>query len=378
MPDNFDIEQHLARLAPPSIPVEAWDRDNINVYAVRTWKRSFSVSVLAGMLTEPTLHANGIRLDWLQRLVFAKAGGERKPKPPELSRALNLGLDKARVLRLEDPTEDLFCDLIVSRHGNFRIFTGHWETPGPYTQTLLDAFEALPPAPQKDASLNCVYAILRLSDELARRANVDRLTQSGGEPAAVIDVPNAHALERLAARVRFTNDELAGLGIDRQALSPFVLETDHFSYIGTTEPGDSPLEFHPLLEDSGGVTVASPPGISMAVRAVLVGAAKRGGLENLLLSHLLTEQEHYAEGTGFWPALKIRLGAPDQHFLRSSVLQSSEGRHLQIIQVPVTFDQFPQKAFASVRRMASEVNCALAKKVSGFWDHVRQQRNVRD
>jgi hypothetical protein len=378
IPENFDIERRLARLAPPSIPLEAWARENVNVYAARTWKRSFCVSVLAGLLTEPTLYANGIRLDWLQRLVFAKANGERKPKPPELSRALNLGFDKARVLRLEDPAEDLFCDLIVSRHGNFRIFTGHWETPGPYTQTLLDAFEALRPVPQKDAALNCVYAILRLSDELARRANVDRLTQSGGEPGAVIDVPDARVLKRLAARVRFTNDELTALGIDRQALSPFVLEACHFSYIGTTEPGDSPLEFHPLLQDSDGVTVASPPGISMAVRAVLVDVAKRGGLEDLLFSHLLTEQEHYSEGTGFWPALKIGLGARDQHFLRSSVLQSSVGRHLQIIQVPATFDQFPQKAFASVRRMKNEVNRALAKKVSMFWDHVRQQPHVRD
>jgi hypothetical protein len=377
-PKRIDIEQHLARLAPPSIPLEAWTRDNVNVRAARTWNRSFCVSALAGLMTEPTLHANGIRLDWLQRLVFAKASGERKPKPSELSRALNFGLEKARVLRLEDPVEDLFCDLIVSRHGNFRIFTGRWETPGPYTQTLLDAFEALLPAPQKDAALNAVYAILRLSDELARRANVDRLTPSGGEPAAVIDLPDADALKGLAARVRFRNDDLAGLGIDRQSLSPFVLEAHHFSYIGTAEPGDSPLEFYPLLQDSSGITVASPPGISTAVRAALVDVAKRGGLEDLLLSHLLIEQEHYSEGTGFWPALKIRLGAPDQHFLRSAVLQSSEGRHLQIIQVPVTFDQFPQKAFASVRRMTSEVNHALAKKVSVFWDHVRQQPNVRD
>ena len=378
LPDKFDIEQHFARLAPPSIPVEAWDRNNVNIYVIRTWKRNFAVSVLAGLLTESALHANGIRLDWLQRLVFAKASGERKPKPAELSRALNLGLKEARVLRLEDPAEDLFCERIVSRYGNFRIFTGHWETPGPYTQTLLEAFEALPPAPQKDTALKCVYAILRLSDELARRANVDRLTPSGGEPAAVIDVPDADALKRLAARVRFTENDLVGLGIERQALSPFVLETHHFSNIATTEPGDSPLEVYPLLQDAGGVIVASPSGISLAVRAVLVTVAKRGGLENLLLLHLLTKQEHYAESTGFWPALRTHLGSPDQHFLRSSVLQSSAGRYLQVIQVPVTFDQFPEKAFASVRSMASDVNHAIAKKVAVFWEHVREQAHVRD
>src|SRR6266481_6709640 len=207
MPDEFDIEKRLARLAPPSTPAESWDRDNVSLYALRTWKRASSIGLLGGLLTEPSLHANGIRLDWLQRLVFAKAIGERKPKSEELSRSLNAGLKKARVLRLEDPIEDLFCDRIITVQGNFRIFTGQWEAPGPYTQTLLDAFEALPQAAQKDDALKSAYALLRMSDELARRANVDRLTRSGGEPAAAIEIPDADTLKRLAARVRFTDTE---------------------------------------------------------------------------------------------------------------------------------------------------------------------------
>jgi hypothetical protein len=376
-PPKFDIEQYLARLAPPTTPLKAWARDNVNIYAVRKWKRSYCVSILAGLLTEPALYANQIRLDWLQRIVFAKSRGERKPKPNELGRTLNFGLEKARILRLEDPIEDLFCDLIVSKKGNFHIFTGNWETPGPYTQSLLDAFETLPPAPQKDAALKSVYSILQLSDELARRANVNRLSQSGGKPKDVIDVPDADVLKQYAARVQFTNEDLSCLGIDRRALSPFFLDPQHFPHIGTNKPGNSPLEFHPLLSNSEGITVASPAGISLAVRAMLVEVAKRGGLQNLLLFNLLTEQERYSEETGFWPMFKIRLSTPDQHFLRSSILQSSEGRFLQIIQVPVTFDQFPQKAFASVRRMTSEVNRALANKVSFFWDQVRQQPHVR-
>jgi hypothetical protein len=377
-PSKTDIEQHLARLAPPTIPAKVWTRNNVNIFAVKTWKLNYCVSVLAGLLTEPALYANNIRLDWLQRIVFAKSNGHRKPKPNELARALNLGLGKARVNLLEDPIEDLFCDLIVSRKGNFHIFTGNWETPGPYTQTLLDAFEALPPAPQKDAALKSVFSILRLSDELAQRANVHRFSQSDGDPKAVINIPGADTLQQYATRVQFSNNDLSDLGIDRQRLSPFFLTPNHFSHIGSNEPGESPLELYPLLPNSKGITVASPAGISLAIRAMLVEVAKRGGLKDLLLLNLMKEQERYSEETGFWPMFRIRLAAPDQHFLRSSVLQSSEGRFLQIIQVPVTFDQFPQKAFASVRRMSNEVNRSLADKVSLFWDLVRQKPHVRD
>src|SRR5208337_2199205 len=98
---DIDIEQLLAALRPPIIPCEAFDDKDADLQQIRTWKKSFAVSALAGLSTVPAYHANGIRLDWLQRLVLSKADGHRKPASDELSRALNAGLDRARVLRLE-------------------------------------------------------------------------------------------------------------------------------------------------------------------------------------------------------------------------------------------------------------------------------------
>lgn len=98
---DIDVQQLLAALRPPSIPDEAFDDRDADLRQIRTWKKSFVVSVLAALSTVPEYHANGIRLDWLQRLVLSKADGQRKPTSDELSRALNAGLDRARVLRLE-------------------------------------------------------------------------------------------------------------------------------------------------------------------------------------------------------------------------------------------------------------------------------------
>src|SRR5208282_743489 len=123
--DN-DIESLLDRLRLPSVPDAAFDDDNADLRQIRGWKKSFAVAALAGLSTEPVYYANGIRIDWLQRLVFSKSEGERKPQSAELSRVLNAGLERAGVLRLEDPSEDLFCDLIATSKANYRIFSGQW------------------------------------------------------------------------------------------------------------------------------------------------------------------------------------------------------------------------------------------------------------
>lgn len=377
-PEEIDIESLMAAMRPPSNPDETFNRDNVDLDKIKTWNKSFAVSVLAGLSTEPAFHANGTRLDWLQRLVLSKSQGQRKPPSAELSRTLNAGLDRASVLRLEDPIEDLFCDLIATPHGNYRIFPGQWEAAAPYTQTLLDAFESLPPGSRKRDVLESIRSLLRLSDEIAERANVHRFTPSAGEPKGLMAVPSTESLKRLARRVRFTDTELGRLGISKDALIPFLLEPHHLPYISDREAGDTPLEFYPLLASSNGVIVASPANISLAVRAVMVGAAQRGGMDKVLLSAMLTEQQKYSEASAFWPVPSLQLSPPNQHFMRAAVCRFAHGRFLHIIQVPVPFDQFPERAFGSIRELGDEVGQAIADDVSRFWRFLESQPDHRE
>ena len=374
---DIDIEQLLAALRPPSIPCEAFDDKDADLHQIRTWKKSFVVSVLAGLSTVPAYHANGIRLDWLQRLVLSKADGQRKPASDELSRALNAGLDRARVLRLEDPTEDIFCDLIATERGNYRIIPGQWEAAAPYTQTLLDAFESLPDSPLKRDTLISVYSLLKLSDAIAARANIDRATASGGEPAGILTVPRTAALKELARRVRLTNGELQRIGIDKDALTPFFLLPEHHPYVSDRVAGETPLEFYPLIADPNGIVVASPVNMSLAVRSVIVGAAQNGGVENVLLHAMLVRQQEYSEVSGFWPVPRLQLSAPNRHFMRAGVCQFEQGRYLHVIQVPATFDEFPQKAFGSVRALGEEASKAIADDVAKFWRFLQTRSDYR-
>lgn len=376
-PDAPYIDALLAEMAPPSIPEQGFGPDNPDLFQIRGWNKIHAATVLAGMATVPDFHANDIRLDWLLRLILAKAEGRIKVSPTQLQRALNAGLSKAKVLRAEDPIEDLFCDRIATPRGNFRIIAGRWEAPGPYTQTLLSAFEALPAGRLKDTALASVYALLSISDEIARRANLHRFTPSDGVEMSQFSVPSADSLKKISRRVVFTTDTLSNLGITKEALAPFVLQQEHFSYVGAVPRGESPLELHPLIEHHNGIAVASPTGLSLAIRAVMVDAAKRGGVERLLLAELMYAQEKYAEISGFWNG-PLSLPAPDAHFVRTAIVETGSGRYLQVIQVPPTFEYFPQRLFSTVAEIGAEVNLAIANHVMALFNFLRGRSDYRE
>lgn len=358
----IDIEQFLDRMQPPGVPEETAVVSPALVNEIRQWNRTYAVKIIAGLLTEPRLHANDIRLDWLLRLVIAKAHGKRKPGRDQLSTVLNSHLVEARVERLEDPIEDLFCDHINTAEGSYRILLGRWEAAAPYAQTVYDAFATLPEHELKQSAMHAVHALLRLSNALAERSSLSRDTDSAGEPAGTISLPNKERLEQLARRVRFSRRALGQLGINPEHLSRFILKDEHFRYVTDREAGDTPLEFHPLLQNGEVITVVAPSNISLAVRAVLIGAAVFGKIEKTLQWRLLEQQERYSEATGFWPVPHIHLSPPNEFGMRASVCSFAPGRFLHIVQLPVQFDGFPAGGFAECRRLSADTNKFLGAR----------------
>jgi hypothetical protein len=204
-----DILRMGAATQPPDKPDLVFTSEHREIFACRRWHKNIAAALLGGLQTDPQFNANVVRFDWLLRLVLAKAEGRHKPTRFDLSRVLNSAFDHAGVLQLEDPIEDLLCERIFLEQGSFRIFSGPWESAGPYTQTLLDAFETLPDSQPKSAALISVYGLLRLSEAVASRAGVDRYTPSGGTPKAEIELPSPDGLRQLVSRVRFSDGELA-------------------------------------------------------------------------------------------------------------------------------------------------------------------------
>ena len=108
MPSNAELEEHFRKLAPPNVPADSFVREIPSLFALRRWRRDHAAALIGGLLTLPALHANGIRLDWLLRMVTSFADGRKSPTRHDLDTALNAGLSQANVASQEDPSEELF------------------------------------------------------------------------------------------------------------------------------------------------------------------------------------------------------------------------------------------------------------------------------
>lgn len=375
---EINLEEIFARMMPPDIPEKVFVAENAELSKISGWDKQYAAAVLSGLCTVPKFHANGIRLDWLLRLVLSKSEGAHKPTSQDFQRALNEGLSQAGVNRLEDPNEDLLCDLIATRQGNFRIFPGQWEQAAAYTQTLIEAFEMLPDAAPKRDALHAARSLLILSDAIAQRAQVDRGTPSGGDTFDAIALPDDAALSQFAQRVRFAHEDLERLGVEPASLIPFVLDAGAFPFVSTSAIGDTPLEFHPILSLRSEILVVSPNNVSIAVRSVLVNTAINGGMGKRLQYELMRRQEIHAEATAFWPVPRLNLSAPVKHSLRGMVTQYDHGRYLHVLQIPTSFENFPQAGFATVRSLSQETNQFIADDISRFWRFLENQGDCRE
>src|SRR5262249_58951576 len=129
----------------------------------------------------------------------------------------------------------------------------------------------------------------------------------------------AGVLQHLAERVRFTDAELARLGIAKDALTPFVIDPDDLPYVSDRDIGDTPLEFHPLLARPGAVILASPSNVSLAVRSVLISTALGGGMGESFQEAIQQRQERFADESHFWPVPEISLSSLKRFSMRASV-----------------------------------------------------------
>ena len=97
----------------------------------------------AGLLTEPELQSNCLRLEAIVHLSLAYCRGERKPTPKLASR-LFTAVGEGICGRAEDPAEDVFVTSIATLRGNFRVLEGIWEGAGFFLQRIVNVVERMP------------------------------------------------------------------------------------------------------------------------------------------------------------------------------------------------------------------------------------------
>jgi len=352
--DIPDIEELLTRIAPPACPDQALSYAPEIVNIVAQWDPTKTVDILAGMTTDARFQAHQIRLDFAVRIVLEVAQGNRRPKSREIADLLNNQLTVARVSRLEDPIEDLFVEGLPTHEGEFLIFSGAWEKASVHTELLREAFRNLPDGEPKARALNAADALLRLSTALVHRSGLSRGVIGQGSPGEDMLLPSDGRLASLSTRVRFSKSDLADIGITEEDVAPFLLRSGDRFAIGASEPGDSPLEFRPLLKTQHGLIVAAPANLSTAVRAIFINAAHEYHLERTLQFNLLKAKAGLLDQYNFRPVPSGEVRTGDDHIYCETLIELSAGRFLHVILSVDGFRGWPQRAFGSVLPCSQE------------------------
>jgi hypothetical protein len=151
-------------------------------------------SVLAALLSYPSLHANTVRLELLQNLVHRNAQGINKPTRHRFSIWLNNYLGKTWAARMEDPVDGVFISNVVSHIGNSRIFEGVWEANDFWLQQALDALRRFQDEEWAKQTFAACFALLQLSDALADRCKLERYCMGNGNAHESLLLPEENEL----------------------------------------------------------------------------------------------------------------------------------------------------------------------------------------
>ncbi len=237
---------------------------------LRDYNPRTTVRVLAGLLTFPSLHANTLRIDTALHLSIAHCAGTKTAGPSEVVHWLNDDALLGCVRHLEDPASDVFVTNVETADGNRRIFEGDWCSSSYYVQSVVDTIAA-PRAPRECIALHrSVFALLRLSEEVAERLNLNRWSDGHSLPYAPVTLPSSQEIDRRCKALAFTDDDLASLGISRPSIAPFILPDPAKKAISQQTVGHTELESRPIVCVGESLLLALPTAVSPAIRRYVV------------------------------------------------------------------------------------------------------------
>jgi hypothetical protein len=254
-----------------------WFQDNLGRY-----DRRGAIRLLAGMLVLPEFHANSVRIEALVHLAVGLCTTGIEPRRDDLIVWFNLHAMKSGLRYMEDPLEDVFVSNVYDGTGNHRVFEGLYEQNDYWLQCLLRFLPSMPANGDGAWIKRSVAAVLALSDEIAERNGLKRYDVGGGEEKEKLKFPSAERLESAAVSIEFTPDDLVRLGIEHDAVAPFVWDDAANADLLLHSSEKSNLERRPIVRIGERYLVVLPSALSMAIRRfVLENLRARGELRRL-------------------------------------------------------------------------------------------------
>ncbi|GAA0399336.1 hypothetical protein GCM10009093_27350 [Brevundimonas terrae] len=213
---------------------------------------------------------------------------------------------------------------------------------------MVSAFDTLDPEGGA-AAFRHAFALLRLSDLVVERAGEDVTVLGPDTPMARMTVPSGTELGDLSARVVFSGLDLEHHGIDAADLEPFRLTDDDLLSIGSTRPGDSPLERRPLWREGGDWIMVSPGAVTTAVRFCLIDAIVASGRGDEMAVSLLATQHDRLTECGFLKDAAVEVVDHGGQPAFDRLEELSPGRFCHVLETMDDFEGWPDRSFGSDR-----------------------------
>ena len=324
-----------------------------------------TVAMLSGLLTVPTLQANAIRLETLVHLAVAHSRGRTKPRRATISKWINKCLGHTQVRSIEDPVEDVFVTNVETVNGDYLLFQSQWESSDYYVQTAIDVLGRTETPQQCQRLLIPAFALLALSDCVARRLGLQRWVSEPSVPQGTVRLPSASQLDRRARAVTFTPRDLDELGITRDTLDPFVLRDQDKHDLASDTLGNSSLERRPIVEIDGDIVLTLTNAVSPAIRRFVLTELRRLGelsrFSQSLARHQMLQVNRYGlielKETAKSIPLRVRRGKIPP--LASTLIKYDHGKYMNVVTLHDSMDRLDRHGLTSMMEYSTRQQVAL-------------------
>lgn len=335
--------------------------------ALKSYDRWKMLGYLGGLITCPKCHANTLRLEALVHLAVAICRDTHPVARDDLVNLFETHFHEIDLTLQEDPLEDVFISNVFEGSGNHRIFEGIWERNDYWLQSLLRACQGLPEKPEYARMLRSVGALLDLSEAVAERNGLPRNSAGDGEPKGVIHVPEAAALAAYGRNIEFQVGELQALGIDPDALGPFIWRDKAPEKLLEATFENTPLERRPVLRRGDSFLLVLPTAVSIACRRFILETVNKAGDLKVLDSEV-----SHAQGRSAQKALDRLKGEP---WKPGKFFRLPTRGFVSLFMIPFQFDT---DKFGLLTIVQPPLQTALKDGFSNFQDYISQGSQLGD
>ncbi len=252
------------------------------------------LAAVAGLQLMPENADRSVRLEFLAHVVASinSKGFGSKPKVnlkqlEKICKCDSPGIEQ--IVWMEDPFNNPFTEAFTFHGGSYILFPGIAEEPTFILRHLAKAIflnpEAFSSQQFKTEAQDILLTVLALSNEIAKRAGLERGAKPISAPRDNVFIPNYERLTKLKQAVSFSRSELADLlarhGVYFFSIENLILQLGNV-LIDNYKINNGELLARPIVQTGDRYIVTSPSMLLTAARNELIRLAIEHGVKDKL------------------------------------------------------------------------------------------------